>query len=253
VIDLVDVAENAFGLLPVPSSIERESSDELILVDQDGPTDWRMAFRMRFPLDELDARCDAVRAWFRERGRDDFSWWVGTSSTPGVYEALRELGATPDPETEYLGAMVLDEEPPRVDGVDVRPVETFDAALVSRRIMMSGFETEPPPPERIRADWYEAQRMDRSRAFLAYVDGEPAGRAAAVITDAGPVQLVGGTVLEPFRGRGLYRALVRARWDWAVDRGTPVLVTQAGHMSRPILERLGFRTVGRVRVLFDST
>jgi GNAT superfamily N-acetyltransferase len=60
-------------------------------------------------------------------------------------------------------------------------------------------------------------------------------------------------VLEPFHGRGLYRALVRARWDWAVERGTPLLVTQSGHMSRPILTRLGFRTVGRVRVLFDST
>jgi hypothetical protein len=196
VIDLVDVAENAFGLLPVPSTVERESSDELILVDQDGPADWRMALRMRFPLDELDARREAVRAWFGARGRDDFSWWVGTSSTPGVYEALRERGTTPDPETEYLGAMVLDAEPPLADGVDVRPVETFDEALVSRRIMMTGFETEPPPLERVRAEWDEGQRIDRSRAFLAYVDGEPAGRASAVITDPGPVQLIGGTVLE---------------------------------------------------------
>jgi GNAT superfamily N-acetyltransferase len=250
---LVDVAENAFGLLPVPASVVRETSDELILLDQDGPTDWRMALRMRFPLEELEARREAVRVWFRERGRDDFSWWVGTSSTPGVHDALLACGATPDPEDDYLDAMVLDEEPPRVDGADIRPVETFEDALVSRRIMMAGFESEPPPLERIRAEWDQAQRVDRSRAFLAYVDGEPAGRAGAVITDAGPVQLIGGTVLEPFRGRGLYRALVRARWDWAVERGTRVLVTQSGHMSRPILERLGFRTVGRVRVLFDST
>lgn len=63
VIDVVDVAENAFGLLPVLPPATRESSDELILLDQDGPTDRRMALRMRFPLDELDARREAVRAW----------------------------------------------------------------------------------------------------------------------------------------------------------------------------------------------
>jgi hypothetical protein len=46
---------------------------------------------------------------------------------------------------------------------------------------------------------------------------------------------------------------VRARWDLAVERGTPALVTQAGKMSRPILERLGFRTVCEGRVLLDES
>ena len=46
------------------------------------------------------------------------------------------------------------------------------------------------------------------------------------------------------RGHGLYRALVRARWDYAVERGTPVLVTQANPAtSYPILKRLGFEDV----------
>ena len=49
------------------------------------------------------------------------------------------------------------------------------------------------------------------------------------------------------------RALVRARWNEAVRRGTPALVVQAGAMSRPILERVGFRTVSEVHALLDST
>jgi len=53
--------------------------------------------------------------------------------------------------------------------------------------------------------------------------------------------------------RGAYRALVRARWDDAVAAGTPVLVTQASGLSRPILERLGFRAVGPVVELIDET
>ena len=48
---------------------------------------------------------------------------------------------------------------------------------------------------------------------------------------------------------GRYRALVAARWEDAVARGTPVLVTQAGAMSRPILARLGFREVCEIRIL----
>jgi hypothetical protein len=54
------------------------------------------------------------------------------------------------------------------------------------------------------------------------------------------------------RGRGAYRALLRARWDDAVALGTPVLITQGGSMSRPILERLGFERVGEVHMLVDT-
>lgn len=45
--------------------------------------------------------------------------------------------------------------------------------------------------------------------------------------------------------------LVQRRWEEAVARGTPVLVVQAGGMSRPILERLGFVEVTRVKMLRD--
>jgi hypothetical protein len=53
------------------------------------------------------------------------------------------------------------------------------------------------------------------------------------------------------RGRGVYRALVRARWDAAVAHDTHALTVTAGRMSRPILERLGFVTVGWVDCLLD--
>jgi hypothetical protein len=50
----------------------------------------------------------------------------------------------------------------------------------------------------------------------------------------------------------VYRSLVRARWDYAVERGTPALTVQAGRMSRPILERLGFELITPVRVYVDK-
>jgi hypothetical protein len=58
-------------------------------------------------------------------------------------------------------------------------------------------------------------------------------------------------VLQESRGRGAYRALVRARWDDAVARGTPLAVTDAGSQSRPILARLGFREICTIRALID--
>ncbi len=44
---------------------------------------------------------------------------------------------------------------------------------------------------------------------------------------------------------------VAARWRESVERGTPVLVTQAGAMSRPILTRVGFHEVCEIRILAD--
>jgi GNAT superfamily N-acetyltransferase len=82
------------------------------------------------------------------------------------------------------------------------------------------------------------------------VDGAPIAGADALYLDHAVV-LCGGATLPEARGRGAYRALVQARWDEAVARGTPALVVQAGSMSRPILERLGFEEVVRVKVLLD--
>jgi GNAT superfamily N-acetyltransferase len=63
----------------------------------------------------------------------------------------------------------------------------------------------------------------------------------------------GGAATKPeHRGGGAYRALVRARWDAAVEHGTPVLTVGAGAMSRPILERLGFSIVGWTDNLVDE-
>jgi GNAT superfamily N-acetyltransferase len=58
-------------------------------------------------------------------------------------------------------------------------------------------------------------------------------------------------VLPEARGRGIYRALVRARWDHAAARETPLLVVQAGRMSAPVLDSLGFVRHGEIRLFAD--
>jgi hypothetical protein len=85
----------------------------------------------------------------------------------------------------------------------------------------------------------------------AWLDGELVSAGTSAPMPHG-LLLYGGATLSRARGRGGYRALLHARWEEAVSRGEPALITQGGSMSRPILERLGFRPVGHVHMLVDS-
>ncbi|MDP9284473.1 MAG: GNAT family N-acetyltransferase [Actinomycetota bacterium] len=87
--------------------------------------------------------------------------------------------------------------------------------------------------------------------FVAMLEGRPAATGMSIPSQRG-VFLIAGAVAPWARGRGLYRALVRARWDDAVARGTPALVTQANpETSYPILRRLGFEEVCEITRLED--
>jgi GNAT superfamily N-acetyltransferase len=77
-------------------------------------------------------------------------------------------------------------------------------------------------------------------------------RPACVVQGANAGFLAGGYTRPDVRGRGVYGALVRARWDAVVAAGTPALTVSAGRMSRPILEGLGFQTVGWIDCLLDD-
>jgi predicted GNAT family acetyltransferase len=101
-----------------------------------------------------------------------------------------------------------------------------------------------------RAQWGTVQAQGILQAYLARVDARPVAFARSAFGADG-VALLGGGTLEAERGKGYYTALVHARWRDAVERGTPLLCTQAGKMSRPILEGLGFTQLGEIRVLVD--
>ena len=84
--------------------------------------------------------------------------------------------------------------------------------------------------------------------YLAFVDDEPVGFARDVFTRHG-VLMLGGAVLPEARGQGVYTALVLARWAHAAERGAQRMVVGAGPQSAPILESLGFESMGEIRLL----
>lgn len=78
-------------------------------------------------------------------------------------------------------------------------------------------------------------------AHVAYVDGVPVAAGRLELPEGRSFAgLYTGGVAPAFRGRGLYRALVRSRAREAAARGYGYVITEALETSRPILEQLGF-------------
>jgi GNAT superfamily N-acetyltransferase len=244
---VLELAENANTYTPLGRSDERIVTDRFVLwMGRADHPSWNVAQRFRMSADELDEVREEIHAALRARGRTGCTWEVGSSARPpDLVERLLGLGLVWEDDPLAIG-MVLTEppeqEPPA--GVEVRRVTTPEDALVAAQIAAVAFGMDEPVPSQIDPE-------GRFLKYLAYVDGEPVGQATAAFSEHG-VTLFGGATLPQARGRGAYRALVAARWQDAVARGTPVLVTQAGAQSRPILTRLGFREVCEIRILLDK-
>lgn len=80
--------------------------------------------------------------------------------------------------------------------------------------------------------------------YCAFVDGQPASVAWLFIEEARPfASLWGGSTLPQYRQRGLYTALLAVRLQEALRRGARFLTVDASPMSRPIVQRYGFRQI----------
>ena len=255
---LDEFAANANAYLPGPN-VDLEERDGYVL-RHNGVTPHPLlglVLRQRLEPDVVPDVVEAARAWFRDRGRARFAWGVADTATPAdLAERLLDLGLEPFEDEPVFAAMVLESEPPGTPGVEVRRIETLEDQVAAAEITMESFglteEEREATRQQLRERWERAQQNPLGDDFVALVEGQVVGSAGASYTDVG-LYLGGGNVAEAARGRGVYRALVRARWDVAVARGTPALVVQAGKMSGPILERLGFRTVCEGRVVLDHS
>jgi hypothetical protein len=242
--ELVDFAE-AMGpfLEPAPGRLLRVT-DAYAVSAEVGHT-WAQVERLRLREDEVASAIEDVEGFMHESGTERASWWLTERSTP-TEDAF--LAAGLQRHEDYLhAAMVLTEEPPPVEGVEVRRVETLEEFAESRRLTRDAFgnpHMRNPPDEELAVEW----EQQLNPIFAGWLDGRMASVGSAVYTRAGGY-LLGGASAAWARGRGAYRAVVRARWDEAVRRGTPALVVGAGSMSRPILERLGFEQVLQFRRL----
>ena len=208
------------------------------------------ALRLRLHDDEVAEVIETARRWFGARGRASFSWFVSDETTPrDLGDGLVRAGAVVE---DTLTAMVLEHEPePGPRDVIVRPVRTLAEFDAYQELFIAGYGFSPDVAATMRAGaeaaWRHWQSEPGRVLYVASIDGLPVAEGGIAATTAGPLVLSGGSTRPEARGRGAYRALVRARWDEAVLSGHPQLVAQASAMSRPVLQRAGFRRSGPSR------
>ena len=179
------------------------------------------------------------------------SWWLSERATPAdVEEQLLDAGLQLLADDYLLDGLLATTPPPAgPPEVEVRMATTAEEWATIRELQDGVFDN---PPERRSTREQLLAEFGRSDAALfgAWLEGELVGAGAATPSSRGML-LWGGSVREEARGRGCYRALVRARWDEAVRRGTPALTVSANDQSGPALHRLGFEKVLEFRRLED--
>ncbi|MFI0791332.1 GNAT family N-acetyltransferase [Micromonospora rubida] len=190
-------------------------------------------------LDELIARQVEV---FRARG-EQVEWKLHGHDEPAdLADRLRAAGFVPEErETVVIGpvAPLAAALPVLPEGVRLREVTAradLDRIVVmeeevwaeSRGHLADGLEREiAADPQSITVVVAEAGETVVSAGWVRYVPG------------TGFATLWGGSTLEGWRRRGVYRALVVHRARLAAQRGRTLLQVDASDDSRPILERLG--------------
>jgi hypothetical protein len=208
----------------------------------------------------IDDVVGAVRQFLVAERREKAIWNVSEAAKPtGLAGRLRAFGMRPcdEPgiEERHAEMVCLEAPPPGPPGLVVREAESFEEFLAGLLVSIDAFEmseaVRTAMEERAQQLWTVRNEPGSNVVFVALEDDEVVAFAGACFGRA-TVYLSGSGTRPDKRGRGAYRALVRARWDAAVERDTPVLTVGAGAMSRPILERLGFSVVGWTDNLIDE-
>jgi hypothetical protein len=186
---------------------------------------------------------------FKAEGKG-FIWVVSPDSTPAnLGEVLAQEGMTYD----HAGLGMLTEidriqieDDPRITVEEVHLHNAEEYAKVS----CLGWDSPPGVQEELLSDLVRCL-LDSEQKTLYYVarfEGRPAASGALLPLDTSGY-LLGSSVAPEFRGKGLYRALVKKRFEKLRELKIPVATIQAmATTSAPICRKLGFETVCEVRV-----
>ena len=140
-------------------------------------------------------------------------------------------------------AHLLDTEVPLPHGVTLRRICAEDD-IRAMAAMADIVFASATAQETTRALGYRLSLGDGMELWVAEAGGQviSAGRLEPV---AGTefAGIWGGATLQPWRGRGIYRALTAARARSAIAAGKTLIHSDSTEYSRPILERAGFLKV----------
>lgn len=194
-----------------------------------------------FAAAEADAEIDAQLAYFSER-QLPFDWRIFAHDTPADLPArLTARGWIPeDPDAIML--LDLATAPATL----LAPV-TADVRAITTRAQLADVITVMEGVWGGDFSWINTRLGDHLdipgylEIYAAYVDDTPASAAWVYLPPHTQfASLWAGSTVSPYRGQGLYTALLATRVQSAQRRGYRYLVVSAGPMSQPIVARHGF-------------
>ncbi len=210
---------------------------------------------VRWTAEEADRRIAETIAYHRERNIG-FQWWVSPYDTPAdLCARLEQHGLILAGDAATMARSELD----RLDDIPINPevtVERLDGydeatiAAVAQITMVCFHWTQeqidqrlPGMVERVRDERFREREAD----YLARLKGQPVGYGRVQL-QGGVAYLGGAATLPEFRGRRVYSTLLRRRLEDAHTRGYHLAAIGAEPMSRPIVERYGFKEYSRVYI-----
>jgi GNAT superfamily N-acetyltransferase len=201
-----------------------------------------------FPPETAGRIIESEIEYFTKLNRS-FEWKVyGHDQPADLLEHLRQCGFKIGTEEalmmldlQALPAALLAPFPP---GVTVRPVGNECDVESFLQLETEIWGRSSTTREFLRFNVNDPLRRDL--ALVAYLNEKPIGTARVTTSSQSQFAgLWGGSVLNEFRGRGIYRALLSARIKRAQEiESVRYLRVDALPTSRPILEKYGFNRVG---------
>lgn len=244
--DRARVVEECFWELAELLDVELERRDGWVAIEREGAGDSRNGV-LRAELDPEEAD-GAIEATIERFGETPFRWHVGPSSKPADLAARLEAHGLARCDT--LAGMCLPTSrdvaspDPSIEITELEPHER--EAFVD--VVMSGFGAPPEVRAALLADLDGGPGAERQRHWVARIDGRMVGATSLARMRHGGF-LQGATVLEPYRGRGVYTQLIQRRLEALREGGIELAVITARHAtSAPICAHLGFDEVCTIEI-----
>jgi GNAT superfamily N-acetyltransferase len=198
----------------------------------------------RFSAATADRRIDEELARLHARGWAA-EWKVHDFDEPSDLKSRLEARGLSSHQTEALMVLPLDATHPRAPAPGYARIEEAQGAALDE---LAAFQEAVWD---CRLPWLAGVLHEMSDpatgtgiAYCARIEGRVVGSGWIDFHGGSPfAQLCGGAVAADCRGRGIYSQLFEARLEEARRRGVRHVAVDAAPMSRPILERKGFRFV----------